>query len=115
MNTNHTPGPWQVRGRTNVFPAGGTSRIIANCAGYSTNGPDWEEVNEENEANARLIAAAPDLLAALRMVALLILDPPTDQHELNKIRRAAQDAEMDMATYASDAARAAIALAEGGE
>jgi hypothetical protein len=73
-NTKFTPGPWEVD-RNNVHTA--QIAVIHHCLGN-----DWVEVwspdafgasEEMNEANARLIAAAPDLYAAL--VALL-LEPP---------------------------------------
>lgn len=52
----HTPGPW--RGDCEII---GNSRVVATtawCSGFK----------EEDEANARLIAAAPDLLAALKRI-----------------------------------------------
>lgn len=55
MNTTHTPGPWQLRGSRLVTDSQGVliaEKIQANYPGTP-------------EANARLIAAAPDLLAAL--------------------------------------------------
>lgn len=42
-------------------------RGIANCGGYSPS-HGQQEAFEENKANARLIAAAPVLLAALELV-----------------------------------------------
>ena len=53
MKTTHTPGPWIVRGG-NVIES--LSRINVAKA--------WMTDGEEECANARLIAAAPDLLAA---------------------------------------------------
>ena len=55
----YTPGPWSVAG----INARGDGRIIVAgdygiCSAWDLNG------QPENEANARLIAAAPDLLAA---------------------------------------------------
>jgi hypothetical protein len=65
MNGKHTPGPWSVDtryGPCNVSaPAG---RSICSTGGYSDNFSDPEKRTAENEANARLIAAAPDLLEA---------------------------------------------------
>ena len=55
----HTPGPWSVQDGDRVF-------------GYSTGKPYSHCLHEgigyktEREANARLIAAAPDLLTALQ-------------------------------------------------
>lgn len=63
--TTHTPGPWTVRYLTNVFA---DKRSVASTGGYATNGPDEEAVSAENVANACLIAAAPDLLAACKAI-----------------------------------------------
>jgi hypothetical protein len=69
----HTPGPWNVKYELNVD--GPNRRGIALTNIYSTNGPDELDVIEENKANAQLIAAAPDLLAACE--ALLAERPET--------------------------------------
>jgi len=58
----HTPGPWQIMTRDsvgdNIFTESKPHRRIANTYGDA----------EEYIANARLIAAAPDLLAALERI-----------------------------------------------
>ena len=55
--SKHTPGPWHYEqkggGLVGIFPSG-----IETAVAFTRN----------NEADARLIAAAPDLLAALRYV-----------------------------------------------
>ncbi len=60
--TAHTPGPWIVR--NGVFIDAPTMRDVAQVRGVGASegvlNPDLEIV-----ANARLIAAAPDLLAAV--------------------------------------------------
>jgi hypothetical protein len=59
----HTPGPWRSHGAGGEIH--GNSRIVATmcwCSG----------MHDEDEANARLIAAAPDMLAALYNVRKLI-------------------------------------------
>ena len=67
----HTPGPWRIRGRTNI--QAGESVQVA-CAGFKMG--DWpREAYAEEEANARLIAAAPDLAEVCRM---LLMDLTTD-------------------------------------
>lgn len=63
--TNHTPGPWQAK---HVAPYcwvlyGPEQRRIASTDPSFDDGS--EAAPEECEANARLVAAAPDLLAAL--------------------------------------------------
>jgi hypothetical protein len=60
----HTPGPWEVRWGCNVFAKRadtGSEGVVAACGGHSSN---KVACRPENEANARLVAAAPDLLAA---------------------------------------------------
>lgn len=90
----HTPGPWATK-------EGDRSRremsLIAKACdadfiiGYAICEAQNKEQREEDLANARLIAAAPDLLSALQGV-LRIADRKTAEF---------------------DAARAAIAKAEG--
>ena len=77
-HTEHTPGPWAISQSPEIFandlviyrlhPDGGKGHIVTslcdpakykNCTNFT---PD------EQKANARLIAAAPKLLAACRMV-----------------------------------------------
>ena len=53
--SEHTPGPWRFDGCEII----GNSRIVATTAWCSGMGP-------EDEANAHLIVAAPDLLDALK-------------------------------------------------
>lgn len=84
----HTPGPWALcydtrpRMEWNITVVRENDRNYAVCF-MTSDGP--------SEANARLITAAPDLLAALKGV-LRVADRATDEF---------------------DAARAAIAKAEG--
>lgn len=65
MNTKHTPGPWkqwQSTIREALTVLGGDGSIIAT---FDT----WKNgAEQEQEANARLIAAAPDMLAMLERV-----------------------------------------------
>lgn len=90
MKTAHTLGPWFTKreGFLTVYVEArlraGVIQEVAAC-GPTEAGP------EQQEANARLIAAAPDLLAALQGV-LRVADRATDEF---------------------DAARAAIAKATG--
>lgn len=63
--TQHTPGPWKRMFTFNVINAGG--RLVASCAGHQST-VNAMAVEAENEANARLIAAAPELLAALKRI-----------------------------------------------
>jgi len=62
MSAQHTPGPWQVRPSTNeITNADHGSLPFAIVAGYTLIGATYE-----NGKDARLIAAAPDLLEALQ-------------------------------------------------
>jgi hypothetical protein len=67
MTTTHTPGPWQVNSNDplHVCDADGESRGCSPIAFVQVgNDGRWTA-----KANARLIAAAPDLLVALQAVA----------------------------------------------
>lgn len=103
MSAQHTPGPWtalvdQMRhgrryGPRMALVTTNTGESVAiDCTG---SGKDFDE----SAANARLIAAAPDLLEALRPFADLDTSTPS---ELWAIR-----------SELCEAARAAIAKAEG--
>lgn len=67
METKHTKGEWSVDGLN-------TTSVITNINGYTKvcdchlagiTGNDALQFLEENKANAKLIASAPDLLEAL--------------------------------------------------
>lgn len=68
MSTNFTPGPWTIKHATNVFGKRldtGVYGSVCTTGGHQSNQVDC---TAENEANAKLIAALPDLLAALQRV-----------------------------------------------
>lgn len=56
----HTPGPWETLGTIVQAPG------IFGADLHVASAPDRPVTADEIEANARLIAAAPDLLAALK-------------------------------------------------
>ena len=106
MGIKHTPGPWVIDsdgdGKANAIV---TSTHLASldddiCEVYGGNMDD----DDTRQANARLIAAAPDLLAALRTLANQI-SPDSDDYPDSSYFRMMQDAE--------EKALAAIAKAEG--
>ncbi len=68
MNTKHTPGPWHVSVHNYGMicikaPEGHPHKTLA-AIGYD-NSKKNDELLTNNTANARLIAAAPELLAEL--------------------------------------------------
>ena len=70
IDTKHTPGPWevdQIDQSTIQIKAAGV--IVAEVCSGST----FTRLSDEQQANARLIAAAPELLASLRE-ALKVVD-----------------------------------------
>ena len=67
MNTKHTPAPWEVNPRATRNVRHG-NLTIANCSSSQDGSREEEEI-----ANAKLIAAAPELLEAC-IIALYTLD-----------------------------------------
>lgn len=94
--SKHTPGPWEVRKNEPwvIAKAYGNMKSVVHL-----NLPI--EQSEEQRANARLIAAAPDLLEALE----LMLDRFRDT----------EGSHGQWEEEATENARAAIAKATGGE
>ena len=66
----HTPGPWNVLDGWTIWGAG--DHRLKQLAEVETAFP-------EHEANARLMAAAPDMLAALK-AAVAFEDLPPERH-----------------------------------
>lgn len=100
MAAQHTPGPWRPCEETMVrVVVADNGRWIADC--------DFEGPPSESDANARLIAAAPDLLAALEDAAAsldtILGDPRMDAAMLSGDRYGRRKV--------LEAARAAIAKA----
>ena len=87
-----TPGPWRVNKSNGMRIAAGRNTPIAETLGA--------HLLEEEHANARLIAAAPELLASLKTIA--DWRELTHSHDLPEI-----------VLWLEVEARAAIAKAEG--
>ena len=68
----HTPGPWRSDSPYVSAPSGAHRKIVADCS----QDPSWRDSiaisDDECIANARLIAAAPELLAALEQALTVI-------------------------------------------
>ena len=64
MSTENTPGPWLVDA-SDAQHAGSGFSVIVGCGCCDS---PWinGDTSEERDANARLIAAAPELLGALK-------------------------------------------------
>lgn len=98
---NHTPGPWRVSGSSPLHV-----ETVSEEDGAIGNVFSFEEY-DGNEADARLVAAAPDLLAALRYCASAITHAASgDGYTVSA------DEMMDLAASLAQA-RAVIAKAEG--
>ena len=99
--SKHTPGPWVVSADPLHFYS--LTTVIGGKESSQKNGPPQQMIVQvggfaewkEAEANARLIAAAPELLEALKLIA------------------SAENSALDLA-YCKGIARAAITKATGG-
>jgi hypothetical protein len=81
METKHTSGPWYIEG----LNAGG--EVVVRAEDYEI-ATCWHHcvgsIEKEMHANARLIAAAPVLLGALRDIEARTYRKPTDGGGLSK-------------------------------
>ncbi len=97
----HTPGPWHIeqniRGGVNIRCSWGVIGTIFNGSSFVHSVPD--RANEQS-ANANLIAAAPDLLEALKKFA--------------NLDRTVNSGLWEIRSEECEKARAAIAKALGG-
>lgn len=118
--SEHTKGPWHIDPNSNtVYVAPGFDKRIADVRGWGWLG-DKPNGAEEQDANARLIAAAPDLLEALERLAGAVKDyaeyhgPSEDHHPDDCPDDDCPGCAMDLSVSgAINAARAAIAKARG--
>lgn len=97
MSTTHTPGPWAIQGQWSVDTPQGA--MLAECIESPRGGiiGAWIGCGDDGRAeNARLVAAAPELLEALKLCA-------------NSLRVWTEEDEQALA-----AAEAAIEAASGG-
>lgn len=84
MQTKHTPGPWFTAATSRIGHA-----YIVDADGFTI-----AEPSPMGEANARLIAAAPELLAALQA----IMDDPDAVDHILHLDAVAADAAIAKAT-----------------
>lgn len=64
--SGHTPGPWRIHEHSSTTVVGSSGFVVAACGGYQSTLRDSLDLERELVANACLISAAPDLLAALK-------------------------------------------------
>lgn len=112
VQTKWTPGPWHAESRDDGVTIGKDSRLIVvvGCDEIDEAG-DGEVMSREQKANARLIAAAPDLAKALR--ALLDATVTVSGPKRRPIITAREDAHPVGVGEAALDALAALAKAEG--
>jgi hypothetical protein len=72
--TTHTPGPWEVAKKRYLESAGVICVEHPNHDALDVITAGWSESEEEHQANARLVAAAPDLYAALKAFKQAVAD-----------------------------------------
>ena len=78
--TQHTPGPWVTCGYENLIVNDNEGNTIVITPGGSTG------TRLEMKANARLIAAAPELLEALE-TCLAFIDCDSPQYDRENVER----------------------------
>lgn len=83
--SKHTPGPWEVSEDDPCEIESADGRFVAMVLPAPE--LNWD-MNAEREANARLIAAAPDLLAALRAARGYVSQPKVLAAILSAIAKA---------------------------
>lgn len=96
MTNKFTPGPWKVSLTDDTVVMDKDANAVAVAVG------DYDTHYEVTEANARLIAAAPDLYEALQM----LHDETADYIRLNHLGDPHHNQSMQLA-------RAALKLAKG--
>ena len=80
----HTPGPWGVSLIASAHVVGPNNRGICSTGGYQSNLKDY---HNENLANARLIAAAPEMFELIKRLAFCAgLDFFPDDDDAEKAR-----------------------------
>lgn len=100
MESKHTPGEWLIGRGADGLPIIHTAPDTFSPSGQGVAHVCKRPMCQEHTANARLIAAAPELLAALKDLVIEADDMAATSRHLSR-------------SAAHDRARAAIAQAEG--
>ena len=91
MKTNHTPGPWLIKHLANSRRD--TVRIVEKINHHSVAEVRDAGFEDQGYADARLIAAAPELLAALiELCADKYLSDPINADRMQNARKAIRKA-----------------------
>lgn len=90
--SGHTPGPWRVS-ESGVRDVGGYICFINKPTHYADQEERYAREVEERKANAQLICAAPDMLAALKAVDDFISGKPDAPEPFGIVRAAIAKAE----------------------
>lgn len=109
-----TPGPWEVD-RNNVHS--GRIATIHHCIGndwVEIWSPEWPDTEEKQEANARLMSAAPELLDALQEMVKDLVAYQINARNAAKINNRWEGC-AEAVQQSIDKAREAINKALGGE
>jgi antitoxin (DNA-binding transcriptional repressor) of toxin-antitoxin stability system len=97
----HTPGPWGIGDSGTrsdgiwIEPTDKNANVLADIVGRLNDGEDTQ-ITDEDIANARLIAAAPDLLAAANLAleyfeqCVMSCDPDEAEEESGDVPEAAK-------------------------
>ena len=101
MSETHTPGPWRYMGRSCSAQIRGPQDQIVAYVEWEHD-PSWGKCNvqvetETTAANGRLIAAAPDLLAALQALVDVFVSDDAIDHALYAAEIRAADSALDKA------------------
>lgn len=84
--SKHTPAPWSID-KTTLTAINSGEKHVAMVNFYNSPNGANSVVGEEHEANTHLIAAAPDLMEALKLLYAHLFGPTTSmpRHEIDDL------------------------------
>jgi hypothetical protein len=103
--SGHTPGPWQFQANSTDTALLIEGDVLVASMSWHSSSRQRHPLRSESQANARLIAAAPELLAALQALHRMCRDCDLETQAQRPTEQQYNDA--------MDAAEAAIAKAAG--
>jgi hypothetical protein len=95
----HAAGPWRIHERSSTTVVGSHGYVVAACGGHADTQRNPDSLFNELQANARLVASAPELLEHLYAIAGYADTPHVDPNRA--------------LAFIRETARAAIKKAEG--